>query len=38
MNNSSILVVDDETDIRLLIQEILSWINQRICTRSRDEA
>ena len=32
MNNSSILVVDDETDIRLLVEEILSEEGYRIHT------
>ena len=38
MNNSSILVVDDETDIRLLIQEILSEEGYRVHTAADAKA
>ena len=38
MNNSSILVVDDETDIRLLIQEILSEEGYQVHTAADAEA
>ncbi len=38
MNNSSILVVDDETDIRLLIEEILSEEGYRIHTAADAKA
>ena len=38
MNNSSILVVDDETDIRLLIKEILSEEGYRVHTAADAEA
>ncbi len=38
MNNSSILVVDDETDIRLLVEEILSEEGYRIHTAADAKA